>query len=225
LEWLAEAYSTISEKLLDPALEYPCHFGVQGQQLGHNWFTAVDAGRPGYGVDTLAATLLAFRARAREGPRRQSLIAFVGPPEPAATLAAEHARFWALLGTLTARDPAPWPDAYPRDTTDPGWRWCFAGDPWFVFAASPAYRARRSRNLGPCLTVVFQTDRVFQGLAGTTTAGRAAKRVIRARLASYDLVPPHPHLGDQQLSSVHKWRQYALPDDQEILRPEGCPFR
>jgi hypothetical protein len=211
--------------LLDPELDYPCHFGIQGQHSGNNWFWAVDDRRPDrYGVAALAAALAAFRARAWTGAVRQSLIVFVGPPDIRPALARHHARFWRLLSGLTARDPAPWPPDRPTDPGDPRWQWSFAGEPWFVFAGSPAYVARRSRSLGPCLTLVFQTRRVFQGLAGDTPAGQAAKAKVRRALIRYDRVPPHPHLGDAGHSSTHKWRQYALPDDQALYPVDGCPF-
>ncbi|MGH8933774.1 MAG: YqcI/YcgG family protein [Egibacteraceae bacterium] len=217
-DWVGPAYEAFADRLLDSA--YPCDFGVRGQRNGHNSFAAVDdRERP----DSLVAALLAFRERAWRGPRRQSLVVFVGPPRPT-TLDQDHERFWALLERLSAHDPAGWPQDVPRDPRHPGWQWCFGGEPWFTFACSPAYSARRSRNVGPCLVVVFQTRRVFEGLSGSTPAGRAAKQRVRASLMAYDAIGPHPHLGDPQHSSTHKWRQYALPDDQRVLATDACPF-
>lgn len=225
-DWFPDVYSDFAHRLLDPERTYPCYFGTRAQRTGNNWFWIVDDRLPHeYGVDALVAALAAFRVRAWTGPVRQSLVVFVGPPDPAPALAAHHARFWALLSALSARDQAPWPPDQPTDPDDPHWQWSFAGEPWFVFAGSPAYSARRSRDLGPCLTMVFQTRRVFQGLAGDTPEGKAAKTRVRRLLTQYDRVPPHPHLGDHQHSSTHKWRQYAIPDDQTVYSAEGCPFR
>ncbi|WP_405616616.1 YqcI/YcgG family protein [Streptomyces sp. NBC_01508] len=225
LDWLPDVYTTFAQTLLSPSA-YPCHFGVQGQQRGHNWFAAVDSRLPeSHGVPALAHTLLAFREQAWSGPKRQSLVVFVGPPDPDAELAYHHAQFWQLLRDLSALDPAPWPDSVPHRADDPDWQWCFAGEPWFVFASSPGYRARRSRDLGPCLTLVFQTGRVFQGIGGSTVAGQAAKRRVRGRLEEYDGIGPHPALGDPDFSSQYKWRQYALPDDQTVPAGPVCPFR
>lgn len=223
--WVPYAYEAFTAKLLDQERAYPCHFGVQGQQRGNNWFTIFDASFPGeHGVRALGDALLEFRERARRGPRRQTLVVLAGPPEPHAELAGHRAAFWALLRELSAIDTEPWPEGLPTDTADPAWQWCFAGEPWFTFMASPGYRHRESRNLGPCLTLVFQTRRVFEGLGGSTVAGQAAKQRIRAHLERYDKVPPHPFLGDPMYSSVHKWRQYALPDDQSVGTAEKCPF-
>jgi FPC/CPF motif-containing protein YcgG len=66
--------------------------------------------------------------------------------------------------------------------------------------------------------------RVFDGLSGSSPAGKAAKARIRQGLDAYDEVGIHPHLGDPNASSTHKWRQYVLPDDDHIVAPGACPF-
>lgn len=223
--WLLEAHRVFARRLLQTEPPYPCHFGVQGQLAGHNWFTALDGTAMGWGMSDLAGTICDFRRRAWRGPKRQSLIVFVGPPEPTPDLERDTGRFWSVLQDLSTLDEIPWPPAYTQDTRDPRWQWCFAGEPWFVFGCSPAHRRRRSRDVGPCLTLVFQVRRVFEGLSGTSEAGRAAKRMVRERLLAYDSVGVHPHLGDPTTSSVFKWRQYMLPDDARISGEEGCPFR
>ena len=222
-DWLTPAYVVFTRSVLSLAPDYPCYLGARGQLDGNNSFAALDERADG-AVAQLARSLVTFRRRAWTGPKRQSLIVFVSPPQPPADLDAEFARFWDLLAALHRYDPAPWPVDMPTDPRDPAWQWCFAGEPWFTFMCSPAYRARRSRNVGPCLTLVFQTRRVFDGLSGTSVAGQAAKARIRKRLHAYDAVPPHPHLGDGTSSTRHKWRQYALPDDQAELALDACPW-
>ncbi|NED11800.1 YqcI/YcgG family protein [Streptomyces sp. SID9124] len=223
--WVLHAYEAFTAKLVDQERTYPCYFGVQGQQRGNNWFAVFDSSSPReQGVRALGEALVEFREQAWRGPKRQTLIVFAGPPEPHARLSDHQTAFWRLLKDLSAVDPVPWPEGFTTDTADPAWQWCFAGEPWFTFMASPGYQHRDSRNLGPCLTLVFQTRRVFEGLSGSSVAGQVAKRRIRADLEHYDTVPPHPYLGDPAYSSVHKWRQYALPDDQSVGSPEKCPF-
>ncbi|MFC6084156.1 YqcI/YcgG family protein [Sphaerisporangium aureirubrum] len=227
-DWLPAVRAAFERTLGDDA--YPCDFGVRAHRAGDNTYAALDRRDPArHGVRALAAALDDFKVRARTGPPRQSLIVFDGPPAPAhlaapdRRLAEDRRRFWHLLGDLSRLDDREWPEEVPDDPADPRWQWCYGGEPWFVFALSPGY-ARRGSRRAPCLTLVFQTRRVFTGLSGATPAGRAAKRRIRARLSGYDPVPPHPHLGDAGGSSTHKWRQYVLPDDQTILPEDGCPF-
>ncbi|MDA2813557.1 YqcI/YcgG family protein [Nocardiopsis sp. RSe5-2] len=224
-DWLVDAHADFDARMTATGPEHPCYFGVRGQRRGDNRFAAVDDRLPGFGLDALARTVRAFRDEAWTGAPRKSLIVFAGPPRAKASLEEDTGRFWALLEGLSERDRDPWPSDVPEDPADPAWQWCFAGEPWFTFMGSPAYGARRSRDLGPCLTLVFQTRRVFEGIGGSTPAGRSAKRRIRAGLAGYDTVAPHPHMGDPRRSSTHKWRQYALPDDTAVADPQACPFR
>lgn len=224
-DWLQPAYRTFSAKLRDPDQKFPCIFGATAEGHGHNSFTALDARLPdSFGVAALAANLASFAGRAWTGPRRQSLAVFLGPPESTPDLSRDRDRFWRLLADLHALDRAPWPRECPRDPQDPKWEWCFAGEPWFTFMCSPAYQVRRSRNVGPCLTVMFQTRRIFEGLAGNTEPGKIAKRNVRDRLAEYEELPPHPHLGSAEGQCDHKWRQYFLPDDLTVFPADSCPF-
>lgn len=224
-DWLRPTYQAFTSKLLDEGLQFPCNFGASAQAHGHNTFTALDSRLPGtHGHEALAENLLVFRERAWSGPRRQSLIAFIGPPEENPRLPSDHDTFWRLLGNLNALDQFPWPNGCPRDPRNPKWEWCFAGEPWFTFMCSPAYVARRSRNIGPCLAVIFQTRRIFSGLSGNTLPGQLAKQAVRKRLAAYEDLPPHPHLGSYDKQCDYKWRQYVLPDDLAVFSVDNCPF-
>lgn len=225
-DWLPAAAGTFADALVRADPPYPCDFGARAQRLGHNRATALDArDAAGLGLAALADSLRVFAGLAASGPPRQSLVVFCGPPPGTPDLAADRYRFWTVLEGLSGLDSAGWPASVPDDPIDPRWQWSFGGEPWFVFALSPAYAARRSRAVTTCLTLVFQTGRVFTGLGGSTAAGRRAKRRIRAALAAYDAVPAHPHLGDAERSSSAKWRQYLLPDDQSVYPADTCPYR
>lgn len=224
--WVVPAFRAFDLTMLDESAKFPCIFGVSAQNNGHNSFAALDARLPrAHGVERLAETLRAFREKAWTGPRRQSLVVFVGPPAEVPDLDHDRERFWRLLEDLRAHDRSPWPDDSPRDPTNPKWDWCFAGEPWFTFMCSPAYVARRSRAIGHCLTVVFQTRRIFEGLAGNTPPGQKAKKAVRDRLAAYEELPPHPHLGSAERQVDSKWRQYFLPDDLTEFPVDACPYK
>jgi len=243
--WFVDAYARFRSIVLDEQRLYPCYFGVDGERDAQNWYTYVETGvgegradseqttpTPnlrsqlpvlGGSIDRLAETLVQFLGLSAQLPGRLSLLAFFGPPHANGTLEEYAGQFWQTLALLRQRDRRPWPAAVPTDPNDPKWEFCFAGEPLFLFGNCPAYRARRSRNLGDCLVVVFQSKRVFHGIGGETPAGRAAKNRIRQRLRAYDDIPPHAILGPSDHSSIDKWKQYFLPDDD---RPIGdvCPL-
>ena len=218
---MSEAYAEFRRIVLDEHPPFPCHFGVDGELRDANRYTWVDE----ESREALPATLERFLEIASRPSRdRMSLVVFVGPPEPGLPLGEHRRRFWELLAFLHERDPQPWPELVPRDPADPRWEFSFAGQPLFVFGSCPAYRRRRSRNLGPALVLIFQSKVVFAGIGGETRAGRAAKRKIRQRLLAYDTVPPYAELGSADHSSVFKWRQYFPPDDEEEQVGGSCPF-
>lgn len=221
--WADTAFRDFEKILLSANEDYPCHFGVQAQQQGHNWFAVLESASTDSDYADLTQLLRRFRNRAWTGPKRQSLIVFHGPPGHI-DLHRDRDEFWRTLTQLSRHDVAPWPADVPRDARDPRWQWCFDGEPWFVFALSPGYRNHRSRSVTACLALVFQTQRVFAGMSGTTRSGQAAKQLIRQRLHDFDGIAPHPHLGTAESSSSYKWRQYFLTDDNCPLPVQACPF-
>ena len=169
--WVRAADRAFAECLLDSDPPYPF---CGGQIDGESWCTAVEPASSGArGVAALAETLLAFQGQAGDEPQPRTLVVFVGPPDPAPVLARHTDQFWRLLGHLAARDPQPWPHDRTRDVLDPAWQWCFAGEPWFVFGASPAHRSCDDRDRGPCLTVLFRALRAVEGSERPSMAGEA----------------------------------------------------
>jgi len=222
-DWATVSTSEFLRKVSDP--NYPCYFGsasTKDKTLSFGFVSDLEDTEP---AENLANVLRAYLGIAAIGPAKQSLVVFVGPPVFPVDIKTDYHRFWKLLSATSRHDTSPWPDAVPQDTADPMWQWCFAGRKWFVLACSPAYRLRRSRNLGPCLTLIFQlSDRVFEDLGGSTSAGKHAKATIRRRAATFDTISVHPHSGSENQSSVFKWRQYFLPDDDTQFEESACPF-
>lgn len=92
-----------------------------------------------------------------------------------------------------------------------------------VFASTPAYRRRGSRNMGNSLVLLFQPRRVFDGIEGGTPAGTRAREIIRARMEAWDGMEAHPDMGSYGDPSSHEWKQYFLPDDNAPVTGR-CPF-
>jgi hypothetical protein len=70
--------------------------------------------------------------------------------------------------------------------------------------------------------VTVQPRWVFDGLSADTDRGERVRRTIRARLESYDTVPPHPDIGPYGDDDSREWHQYFLPkvgDDRRAAFP------
>lgn len=222
--WVRHAYGEFRARLLAPDPPYPCHFGVEGETKDLDRYTYVERSGPGdAGLDRLPATLVEFFGRTAGSPRRHSLVTFFGPPEEGKSLEEYRAAFWDVLAYLRHADPAPWPAEVPEEPDHPRWQMCFAGVRLFVFGGCPAYRTRRSRDLGPGLVMVFQNVSIFKGLEGHTPQGKAAKTKIRNRLLAYDEVAPYEELGAPTGPSVYKWKQY-FPNDSNDPVGDVCPL-
>jgi hypothetical protein len=219
-DWAVRAYESFVGTLRDPA--FPCYFGTQAERQGYFRYGLVSSEQHDpYG--RLPGDLREFVALSRAHPQHRHLyIVFF---DRHGDLPGDEERFWELLQWLHDHDPAPWPDAIPTDTSDPGWEFCFDGDPMFVFPSIPGYQARRSRRIGQAFAVCFQPRRIFAGVERGDPGGEAIRRDIYERVRSWDKVPPHPDLenlayGDQ---AMREWKQYVLPDRNTALHG-SCPL-
>lgn len=217
--WLGREYETFREQLLDPG--YPCYFGTAAEKRGELRYGYVAGGDTSH-VPTLLGEFLSL---SRSHPKvRHALALFFEPEGVQRPLSYYRQRFWDVLNFLHESDPSTWPDDRPLDPEDPKWEFCFDGEPMFVFASTPAYRKRDSRNMGNSLVLLFQPRRVFDGIEGGTPAGTRAREIIRARMETWDSgMKYHPDMGSYGDPSSFEWKQYFLPDD--ITPVLGrCPF-
>jgi FPC/CPF motif-containing protein YcgG len=123
-------------------------------------------------------------------------------------------KFWTLLKGLEAHDQTGSCIAK-GDPDSKDWEFTFAREPMFVFTVNPAYRQRRSRNMGGSFAVLFQPRRVFGVLDDSATALAPARKEIRRRLQAWDRMPAHPDLGVFGNETNREWKSYFLPDDDE----------
>lgn len=221
-DWAQAHFSALRAVITDRDDAYPCHFGVHSEHKGDNHYTAL--AEPG-AVAGLADELRDFidlSRRLRRG-RRATLLCGVGPPGATESLEQDRELFWRVLAELRELDQSPCPPNVPADPADPAWTFSFHGERMFVFGLSPFYGRRASRRIGDCLTVCFQSDRVFADISGATPAGISAKATIRARLAEYDDVPLIAALGDGKSSTDGKWRQF-FPREDGSIEVGRCPL-
>ena len=218
--WAPGVYERFVQELDSGRTPFPCTFAVSALQRRGLRF--VFAEHPGEDAsrrrihDSLSRYIECYRAIGRI----TSLVAFFRPID--ATMRSYERSFWNLLQYLIDSDPHPWPEAIPRDPDDPYWEFCFKGEAIFVVCSTPAHSARRSR-CSEGMVVTFQPRWVFDGLGGHTRRGRAARQVIRRRLAAYDDVEASPCLGDYGDPANREWFQYFLGDTNDPVR-HACPL-
>jgi FPC/CPF motif-containing protein YcgG len=145
------------------------------------------------------------------------------PEFPVPSLAVHHLQAWGVLQHLHDHDPSTWPENVPIEPDDPLWSFSFAGVPLFINVSSPAHRERRSRNLGPSLTLVIQPREGFDGVGGPHTKGDHIRTRIRELIEKYDGQAAATELGTYPRHENREWVQYALPD-RNIERTDRCPL-
>ena len=217
-EWLLDDYITFRKNVLDQA--YPCYFGTIAERKGDLYYAFVE----GLDLKDLPAILRQFIAVSAETPKaRNNLAVFFGPEREKLDHQGYYRKFWEVLSYLHACDSEPWPAETPTDSDDPYWEFTFGGSGFFVFAAAPSYRLRRSRHLGDGMVLLFQPRDAFSGIEGNTEEGRFARDKVRERLRQWDQVAPHPELGWLGDPDNREWKQYFLADDQSPA-PGRCPM-
>ncbi|WP_173915322.1 YqcI/YcgG family protein [Halobacillus sp. Marseille-Q1614] len=217
-QWLKEEFKTFSKIVTDKT--FPCFFGRTGHLRGELRYAYIEHDNWDHLPDAVESFLQLF-----EDPdaKRHGLFIFVEPEEEEQCLEFYRSQFWDILQYLHGNDRFPWPKKAPRDPDHFLWDFHFAGEPIFAFGNAPAYKQRKTRNLGNSLILGFQPRKIFQGLEGTEKGGIMSREKVRERVEKWDGLPKHPdisHFGDPD---HNEWKQSFIGDD---IKPiEGkCPF-
>lgn len=217
-EWLLAEYKTFHEIVTDKT--FPCYFGMNGElkgELRYAYITQDD-------WSNLPAAVESFLTMFNDPKhKRHGLFVFVEPFEKEVALDAYRKQFWDILQFLHDEDDSEWPVDAPRDPDHYLWDFTFKGEPIFVFGNTPAYKQRKTRDLGNAMVLGFQPHRIFEGLKGTEKGGVMSREKVRQRVEAWDHLPTHPdisHFGDPD---HNEWKQFFIGDDSEPIKGK-CPF-
>ena len=140
-----KAITKLTEKMTDRYAKFPCIPAVQGHALNHFRYGFIHQGESQVAAEQLVARVRAriqglwalyFTCRHdRYGAWRDSLEG-----------TQYYERLFWLLSRTTEYDTEPWPADLPEEPTDHLWEFCFAGEPYFVYCATPAHELRQSRS-------------------------------------------------------------------------------
>lgn len=222
--WQQEVYEYFSKMMNDRNHAYPCVPGIQGFVKNMLRFGFVEDPLKPFTAQQLGEHLKEYGRISRETGNYASLIIFCDTRaliEEQTDMDDYEKIFWSLLNQVHQSDDRAWPSHIPTDPEEHAWEFCFDGEPYFVFCATPAHIYRESRRF-PCFMLAFQPRWVFDEINDSTSFGRKIKSVIRKRLSDYDAVPPHPALKWYGQTDNYEWKQYFLQDDETSL--SKCPF-
>lgn len=154
---------------------------------------------------------------------RHGFFVFVEPEKQERSIAYYREYFWEILQYLHQQDNAGWPQEQPSDPDHYLWDFHFQKEPIFVFGNAPAYKQRKTRNLGNSLILGFQPRRIFKGLEGTEPGGSMSREKVRERVEKWDNLPKHPDISHYGDPDHNEWKQFFIGDDVKPIKGK-CPF-
>jgi uncharacterized protein len=220
--WQQSAYKHFSDVMVDEEHQYPCVPGKQGFQRDTLRFGFAEDPRTTGSIQQVASLLKDYGKISRDTGKYASLVVFFQTEELEESGIDDYQDlFWGVLNRVHELDETQWPDNISKDPHQHTWEFCFDGEPYFAFCATPAHSIRKSRHF-PYFLIAFQPRWVFDEINSSTAFGQKLKKVIRKRLMEYDEIAPHPSLKWYGEEDNHEWKQYFLRDDDTSL--SKCPF-
>lgn len=218
--WLLKEYELFKNTVTDKT--FPCTFGMAAQKNGELRYAYITHDD----WSTLPAAMEAFNRLFDDQERliRHGLFLFVEPVKAEKSLEYYREYFWNVLQYLHDQDVHEWPENYPKDPDHYLWNFSFAKEPYFAFGNAPAYKQRKTRDLGNSLVIGFQPRRIFEGLEGTSKGGAMSREKVRERVELWDQLPKHPNISHYGDKEHREWKQYFIGDDIEPIAGK-CPFR
>lgn len=223
-KWQKEALENFEAKINDKHRPFPCIPATQGYFLNHFRYGFVGDPRNAKTITELASVLKEYSINSREFGRYSSLIVFFKNPQDLIetyNVDKFEQLFWKQLNGLSSLDPLDWPNHIPDDPHNPAWEFCFHGEPYFMYCATPSHKNRKSRHFNVFMLAI--TPRwVLENFNASSSKINKIKSEIRNRLANYDSIPAHPSLNTYGQNDNYEWKQYFLHDEDTTLN--RCPF-
>lgn len=222
--WKRDALEKFEAKMTDKEKQFPCIPAIQGFSLHHLKYGFVCDPREDTSSEELAELLSAYTMNSRKLGKYTSLIVFFDtPPDLSNTYNVEKFEklFWKQLSKLTTLDSVEWPNHIPPDPSQPAWEFCFHGEQYFMYCATPAHKNRLSRSF-PYFMMAITPRWVLEAFHSSLSLSKKIKKNIRKRLSKYDSISVHSELKNYGQEDNFEWKQYFLRDDDTTL--SSCPF-
>ncbi|CAI6034027.1 YqcI/YcgG family protein [Cohnella sp. JJ-181] len=220
-QWKKDAYRTFASKMSDRVALFPCIPATQAFARRHLRYGYVSSPWHASAGRELGDIMAEYGGSSRSFGEYSSLIVFFNTDEADKSVSAYEAVFWELLSKVSRSDKVPWPSDIPEDTEQATWEYCYEGERYFVYCATPAHTYRRSRHF-PYFMLALTPRWVLDEWHRHPRKAAAIVPRIRSRLAAYDEAPAHPELKPYGSQGNLEYKQYFLRDDDTSLA--GCPF-
>nr|WP_246593708.1 YqcI/YcgG family protein [Evansella tamaricis] len=216
--WFYSEYDNFREVVTKK--DFPCYFGQSAERKGELRYSYITKDDWSTLPDTLGEFLRLFDGTHKT---RHGLFVFVEPEKHARSIEYYREYFWEILQYIHRQDKAGWPTDQPTDPDHYLWDFHFQKEPIFVFGNAPAYKQRKTRDLGNSLILGFQPRRIFEGLEGTEPGGAMSREKVRERVEAWDQLPTHPDISHYGDPTHNEWKQFFIGDDAEPIKGK-CPF-
>lgn len=218
-DWLIKEYQLFKNTVTDKT--FPCTFGMAAQRNGELRYAYIS--RDDWSGLPLAMEDFNRLFDDQKRLIRHGLFVFVEPEKETKSLEFYREYFWKVLQYLHDHDVHDWPEGFPKDPDHHLWNFSFAKESYFAFGNAPAYKQRKTRDLGNSLVIGFQPRQIFEGLEGTSPGGAMSREKIRERVELWDELPKHPNISHYGDEDHREWKQYFIGDDIEPIKGK-CPF-
>jgi len=221
--WKKDALEKFEAKMVDKEQRFPCIPATQGHSLNHLRYGFVGDPREVSSAEELANLLSAYTPQSKNYGKYTSLIIFYETPADLSKTSVEEFEqmFWKQLSWASEFDSIEWPENIPVDPHDSAWEFCFQGEKYFMYCATPAHQNRQSRYF-PYFMLAITPRWVLEKFNSSPSLAQKIKSNIRERITHYDSISIHPDLNSYGEEDNFEWKQYYLHDDDSAL--SKCPF-
>lgn len=222
--WKRDALEKFETKMTDKEKQFPCIPATQGFSLNHLQYGFVGDPREGSTTQELAELLSTYTENSRKFGKYTSLVVFFDTPSDLSktfNVQDFEKLFWEQLNQLSELDTIEWPSHIPFDPNQPAWEFCFHGEQYFMYCATPAHKNRLSRYF-PYFMLAITPRWVLEKFNSSPSFSKKIRSTIRKRLSRYDSIAIHPDLNSYGQNDNFEWKQYFLHDDDSTL--SKCPF-
>ncbi|KOP82983.1 YqcI/YcgG family protein [Cytobacillus solani] len=223
-QWQYEAFKHFKEKMSDTNGPFPCIPATIGFKLNHFRYGFLGDPRLKETSAELAELLKTFGQNSKSFGHYTSLIAIFHTPEDLIrkySLADYRLLFWSLLSEISKLDEREWPPHIPRDPEHHVWEYCFGGEQYFMYCATPSHKKRKTRHF-PYFIFAITPRWVLVEFNSAIESAKKMREKIRERIVNYDTIEIHPDLNLYGSKGNFEWKQYFLSDD--LSTPSRCPF-